>query len=298
LTMYVLARLFLLRLFVPSRYIMYTVNLLLCLALGLCLKAALERWGLPRRGSVFIVLLAVVLGGLRLQGVGLFDYSQYRPLFASLSQTPKGALIAGHPALMDNVPTFAQRRAFATFELAHPWSRGLWQRLKPRLEDLFAAYYATDPEVVRAFSAKYGIDFLVVDDRHFTPEFIAGTPFFAPFDDLIRGLAQGRRDFALLREGPFPRMTVDEHIRILDVGHRVTRFRVPPAGGPLLARNWRRASLDPWIQRPTPHLGRDLRGTSSRASPTCSPPSPSLPPLAVKIPSLPVPRLARPVVTY
>ena len=63
----------------------------------------------------------------------------------TLAATPKDAIIAGHPNLMDNVPTFARRRALVTYKLAHPWSKGFWQRIEPRLEDLFAAYYAADP---------------------------------------------------------------------------------------------------------------------------------------------------------
>ena len=66
------------------------------------------------------------LGAWRLQGVGLKDYSAYRALYAALVSTPKDALIAGHPNLMDTIPTFARRRAFATYELAHPWSLGYW----------------------------------------------------------------------------------------------------------------------------------------------------------------------------
>jgi hypothetical protein len=239
--LYFLARLLLLRLFVPDRYLTYTLNLFYCLALALGLAAGLQvrRW--PRFLAVPVVLLVMGLSGLRLQGTEIYDYSAYRPLIAALAQTPKDALMAGHPNLMDVVPTFAGRPALATFELAQPWARGYWQKLEPRLLDLFAAYYADDPQEVIAFCRKYRISFLIVDDRHFTPAFLAGniflvpldrqvgpsetrplaerihSPFFAPFDEQIRALTRGRRHFALLSAPLFQPRMVDEHIRLIDM---------------------------------------------------------------------------------
>jgi len=250
--LYFLARLFLLKLFVPDRYLMYTLNLFYCLLLALGLQAALRvpRW--PRHLAILALVAAAGLGAWRLEGVGLKDYSAYRPLYAALASTPKDALIAGHPNLMDTVPTFARRRAFATYELAQPWSRGYWAKLKPRLTDLFKAYYAADPRVVVAFCRKYGIDFLIVDDRHFTPAFLQGgwflfpydrpqlpgmkrglaereyCPFFAPFDAQIRKLTAGRRQFALLSDPDFHAVAVDRHIRLIDM----RPWLIPPGHTP------------------------------------------------------------------
>jgi hypothetical protein len=238
--LYFLARVFLLKLFVPDRYLIYTLNLCYCLGLALCLDAATRARSWPRGLDVAVLVLVIILAVLRLQGVGLKDYSEYRPLYEALAQTPKTARIAGHPNLMDNVVTFGKRPVLATFELAHPWSRGYWERLRPRLQDLFTAYYAEDPQVVRDFCRQYKISFLVVDDRHFTPGFLAGgqflvpfnqpleggwkklaerviCPFFAPFDAQIQRLTQGRRQFVLLNRDLFPGLVVDKHQRLLDM---------------------------------------------------------------------------------
>ncbi|MCK9377777.1 MAG: hypothetical protein M0P73_16720 [Syntrophobacterales bacterium] len=241
LLVYFLARLLLLKLFVPDRYLMYTLNLFYCLFLALGLQAALRvtRW--PRQLAILALVVAAGLGAWRLEGVGLKDYSAYRTLYAALAATNKDVLIAGHPNLMDTVPTFARRRAFATYELAQPWSRNYWAKLKPRLHDLFQAYYAADPQEVIAFCRKYGIAFLIVDDRHFTPAFLKGgyflfpgdqphvpgvspglaerlyCPFFAPFDDQIRHVTAGRNNFALLSDQGFHTLTVDQHVRLVDM---------------------------------------------------------------------------------
>ena len=76
------------------------------------------------------------------------------------------------------------------------------------------------------FCRKYGIAFLIVDDRHFTPAFLKGgyflfpgdkphlpgipgagrtdsAPFFAPFDEQIHRLTADRDHFALLSDPSF-----------------------------------------------------------------------------------------------
>ena len=213
---YILARGFLLKLFIPSRYLTYTVSVFYCVVLGLCLRGVLGQRLRPLAAAVLLVM-TVGLSGLRLHGVGLHDYSQYETLYVALNQTPKNSLVAGHPYLMDNVLTFGRRNVFASFELAHPWSKGLWKRLKPELIELFNAYYAEDPAVVNTFCRKYHIDFFVVDIRHFTDEFLKERPFFAPFDRMIQTMVQNRRQFVLVSGNSFPVTEINEYLRVIDV---------------------------------------------------------------------------------
>ena len=191
--------------------------------------------------AILALVVTASLGAWRLEGVGLKDYSAYRAVYGALAETSQDALIAGHPNLMDTIPTFARRRAFATYELAHPWSRGYWGKLQPRIVDLFKAYYAADPQEVVAFCRKYGIAWLVVDDRHFTPAFLKGgfllfpydrahlpgtspglaerdfCPFFAPFDKQIQNLTAGRESYALLSDPSFRTLAIDQHVRLIDM---------------------------------------------------------------------------------
>jgi hypothetical protein len=204
----------------------------------------------PKTLVILGLIAAVGLSGFRLTNVGLYDYSPLRPLCEALSRTPKDALIAGHPNLMDAVPTFGRRRAFATYELAHVWSKAYWQWLKPRMEELFAAYYAANSEAVKGFCRRFHIDFLVVDDHHFTPAFLGGgwfafpavrplscgkpvppmvdwvwCPFLAPFDEQVRTLAQAaRRRFALLDPEAFRRRKLSDHLWLLDM----RLYQTPP----------------------------------------------------------------------
>lgn len=227
------AELFPLRLFIPSRYVIYPVHLAYAILVGLAAHAAWRVWAprWPAMGAV--ALLAVAgLGAWRLEGVGLYDFSPDAPVVAAARTLPVAARLAGPPAVMDNVLAFGQRPVLVSFELAHPWLRGYWRQIEPRLRDFFAAYYAGDPAVIRAFCARYAVGWLIVDERDFpveaggragmpgppqAPDFLRGRPFFAPFDQQIQALMADRNHFAILSPTDFPYSRIDVDRRLLDV---------------------------------------------------------------------------------
>ncbi|AGW15111.1 hypothetical protein [Megalodesulfovibrio gigas] len=256
LLLYGVARLLLMQLFVPTRYLEYSVALGHCLVLGVCLAPWLSR----RRLAPVLIGCFALAGAARLEGQGLYDYSRDTALYAAVEGLPKDVMVAGHPFLMDNVLTFGKRKVLVAFELAHPWCVGLWDRLEPRLDAFFAAYYASDAETVRAFAQRFDVDWMVVDTRHYEADFMrwpvhqvpvcqagrfgplqglceavtnattpvrdplpdvypVAPPFFAPYDARIRTQAARAGRFALLDETRFPGIRVDEHIRLVPL-HR------------------------------------------------------------------------------
>lgn len=218
LILYIIARMFALKLFVPDRYVSYSINIFYALALAACFTGALGPLYSRRGAGAALLLLAAILGAIRLSGAGLYDYSQGAPVYQAAQALPKDAVIAGHPEDMDNALTFGRRNVQASFELAHPWSKGYWALYEPRLRDLFEAYYASDPQTVRAFCEKYGVDAILVDAARFTPEFMEKTPFFAPFDAQIRGLAGNAGRFALLDPANFPYRVIAPGVRLVEMG--------------------------------------------------------------------------------
>lgn len=222
LAFYIAARLMAFTLFVPDRYMQYPVNLLYAILLSACLAGAVTRLKLGKSAAVCLILAVAVLGALRLKNVALYDYSADAPLYAAVeAATPKSAMLAGHPELMDNVMTFSRRNALATFELAHPWSRGFWAQLSPRLDGFFAAYYASEADTVVRFAREFGVDFLVVDEAHFTKEFLAAKPFFEPFGTAIKAMTLGRNlqtgGFAVLDASRFPRIPLRPGAFLIDL---------------------------------------------------------------------------------
>lgn len=218
LAFYVAARVLAFKLFVPDRYVQYPVNLLYALLLAACAAGALARLRPSRAVCASLILAAALLGAVRLKNVALYDYSAGATLFAAVeAATPKDALLAGHPDLMDNVMTFSRRNAYATFELAHPWSKGYWEQLRPRLDGFFRAYYAAVPAEVVRFAKESGVDYLLVDESHFKPEFLAGRPFFEPFGSSIKEVTAGMPSFAVMDDASFKRIPLRPGAFLIDL---------------------------------------------------------------------------------
>lgn len=211
------AKALLLKLFIPSRYLEHTTNLLYAMAVPLLLSPLVLPGLRKKTGLAALLLLAAfAVGAARQHGRALYDYSDGRPLYEAAWRTPKDARFAGHPELMDNVLTFGLRNVYASFELAHPWSVGYWRTVGPRLEKELAAYYASDPEAVRRFCAEEGVDFLVVDRRHFDRGYMGGSPLFEPLRDMIRKRADDPAPFALL-SGAFAGERLTPDVTLLDM---------------------------------------------------------------------------------
>lgn len=224
LALYAVARFAAFKLFVPARYLEYTTNIFLCLGAAFLLDALLRLRLVRVRRPLALALLAcaLVLGAARQYGVELYDFSARAKLYEFARSTPKDARFAGPPEIMDNLLTFGQRNVYASFELAHPWSTGYWAQLGARLERLAKASYATNPNDLSQFCREEGIDFLVVDQRQYTPEFIAKTPFFEPFSTMIRRLATGAPSFAVF-SGQFKATRVDADTLVLDMRDAAAR---------------------------------------------------------------------------
>jgi hypothetical protein len=215
--LYILARAIALKLFVPDRYISYTINLLYALLLAIVLRHALGGLLSRRAGATALLFLAVGLGAWRLTDDGLYDYTKDAALYAAVGRTEKDALFAGNPELLDTVLTFGRRNVMATFELAHPWSLGYWDQLYPRLGHQVDAYYAKDPDTVLEFARVYGVTYFVVREADFTPAALSKQPLFAPLDGRIRELADMPGNFALLDGEKFPYTSPEPGVRLVDM---------------------------------------------------------------------------------
>lgn len=216
LALYGLADALLLKLFVPRRYLEFSLNIFYCTLLGVGVVAALDAWGWKKKVFPVAVSLLVLLGAVRLHNVGIYDYSADAPLYDFLETTPKTSLVAGPPDIMDNTLTFARRKAFVTYELSHTWMDRYWGIIKQRTEDFLKAYYAQDPEEIRAFAQGNGVDYLVVREADFSRDRLkTGLMLFEPFDGSVRSLVGSRSQFAALDRHAFP--VVYEHggIRVL-----------------------------------------------------------------------------------
>jgi hypothetical protein len=217
--LYLLSYMMLMKLFLPRRYVEFSLNIFYCVAMGVSITVALQHLGLKRKTLLVGMVILVVLGAARNWHVGIYDYSEYASLYKFLESTPKTSLVAGNPELMDNVPTFARRKAFVTYELSHTWSDKYWDVVKGRTFDLYRAYYSDDPQEIRSFGNRYGIDYLVVRDEDFSPKSLQNDRiYFEPFNGFIHRLVDHKSHFAALDSKAFPIVYSKNGVRVLQIG--------------------------------------------------------------------------------
>jgi hypothetical protein len=203
--LYLASYIFLMKLFLPRRYVECPAHVFYAVLIGIILSLFFTLAKLRKAAFPLLTTVIIAAAALRVYHVGIYDYSSQAQLFRFLESTPASSLIAGHPDLMDNAPTFARRKAFVTYELSHTWYMGYWDIIKKRTYDFFRAYYARDPADVRAFCQANGIDYLLVQDDDFRLDKINKPGFyFEPFQSYVRQLAGAGGSFALLDAKEFP----------------------------------------------------------------------------------------------
>jgi hypothetical protein len=203
--MYLAADLVLLRLYMPHRYLFYTVQPAGLLIVGLAAGYLVERVSVVRvRRVLQAVLLVLVAARVDLaKGIGLTDTSSERPLYEYLATLPSDAVIAAHPDLADFIPTFSRRKVFISTEQSMPYFRTYWQTITGRTNGFFDAYYAETRGELYDFCVRYGVDYLVVRSRDFDPAYLSTHRMhFQPFDAYARALAGRAHPFALTAVAP------------------------------------------------------------------------------------------------
>lgn len=221
LALYAAAKIVLLKLFVPDRYISYTWYIVITLGLALPARFGLDALWRRKTLAAGLVCLAAALGMWRLSGSGLFSYAAEAPLAAWAQTTAKNAVVAAPPKTADAVMTFGQRNVLASYKLAHVWAKGFWNRMEERYSRFFAAYYGDDPQAVRQLATDFGVDYLVVDEADFTLERLTKRAFFEPYGTRIREQAQhvlaSGHGFTVLDRHLFPATSLPGGLRVIDL---------------------------------------------------------------------------------
>jgi hypothetical protein len=198
--MYQVADWLLFKLYLPMRYLQFTVPLIVLIAVSLMIVRLTARLSSHQSKIVTVAVIAFLLAHFNiLKGTGLSDKTEYKNLYLYLNSLPKSVLIAAPPYIADYIPTFTKKKVFINFELAHPWARSYWEVIKSRPQEFFEAYYSDQIDAVAHFCKKNGIDYLVIDKRHFRYEYLQeGQIYFEPISTEVRRYAKKQKRFALL----------------------------------------------------------------------------------------------------
>ncbi|MCX5874430.1 MAG: hypothetical protein NTY51_14530 [Deltaproteobacteria bacterium] len=218
LILYAIARLFLVKLFIPRRYIFYTLNIIYCISFAVALRVLFEKIRTSRVKALGLILALLAFACVKGRHVEFYDFSEHHSLYKFLQTTPKNALTAGQPEIMDNVVTFAKRPAYVTFELSHTWIEPYWSAVKKRTFDLFRAYYSSNPEEIRCFCKSNHIKYMIVRSEDFDPERLKTSPaYFEPFNGFIWYLTNSTKYFAVLDKTIFPPIFEEKGVRVLRI---------------------------------------------------------------------------------
>ncbi|MGK7876031.1 MAG: hypothetical protein AB4426_22845 [Xenococcaceae cyanobacterium] len=197
LTLFFLAHALLFRLFLPSRYTIHSLTILMAIAAGIALILILD--GIFRacsRRSLLALGATVLIGALLILYPSLvwknaFPRTRYiegtePALYEFFQQQPKDILIASLSEEADNLPTFAQRSVLIAWEYALPYQVGYYNQIRQRATDLIRAQYSPDIKLVQDFINTYRIDFFLLDRIAFTPEYFNRKGWFRQWKPLAK----------------------------------------------------------------------------------------------------------------
>jgi hypothetical protein len=204
LLLYEISDYFLMKLFLPKRYVEYSLPFITFILYVIAIHHALVKIkNLSIKKTVQIGLLFILLINLNLlKSFEVVDYSKNQKqirLYNFLKSLPKDSMIAAHPSLARTFPMFSQRKVFVNYELSHPWMEPYWTTIKSRTFNFFNAHYSENLLEVYQFCLNNGIDYLVINKRHFSRKRLEGKRpmYFEPFNSFIATLVKNRKSFAL-----------------------------------------------------------------------------------------------------
>ncbi len=206
--MFFIAHAVLLKLYFPNRYTYHSLRILIALAAGMALILifdAMLEWARRQTMGSFYWKQLLAMGVTILFGAALVCYPVYLnsknynfprapygvvgsvpQLYEFFAKQPKDILIASLSYEADNLPTFAKRSILAGWEYANPYHLGYYNQIRQRQTDLIRAQYSGDLAEVKAFTQKYGVDFLLLDRSAFTSEYLTKNRWFKQWRSIAK----------------------------------------------------------------------------------------------------------------
>ncbi len=197
LTLFFLAHALLFKLFLPSRYTVHSLKILMAIAAGVALilvldgifQACSRRKLLAVGATLAIAALLILYPSLVWKSA--FPRAHYEvgsdpALYEFFQKQPKDIVIASLSKEADNLPTFAQRSVLVAWEYALPYQVGYYRQIRQRATDLIRAQYSPDIQLVRDFINTYGVDFFLLDRDAFTPQYLSRKEWFRQWKSLTQ----------------------------------------------------------------------------------------------------------------
>jgi hypothetical protein len=190
--MFVLAHLFLFKLYFPSRYISHSLRFIMAISAGIVVSSLLAsgwNWleqkkqakpNLNQRERFIVRLVCLVLAiAIIAPGIPNFCFRNQNwkigkmpTIYQFIAAQPKDTLIASLSDRMDSLPTFTQRSILLGREYALPFHPKYYKIIEQRAIDLIRAQYSSNISDLKQTIQKYGIDFFLLDKTTFNSDYL------------------------------------------------------------------------------------------------------------------------------
>jgi hypothetical protein len=207
--LFLAAHLLLFRLYLPARFVAWTVPLALSMAAGVGLAALLDGLlqSIPDRprslttgGAAVLLAAALALYPARFDGNFVVDRTP--SITAYLRTLPPDTVVLAAPVEADSVPAFSGRRVLINREYALAYHLGFYREVERRARAAIDMYYADSVRQVVEQSEQFGVGVILVNRTAFDPATAADAwaGSFEPYTSLVLDRVSRGRRFALLDE--------------------------------------------------------------------------------------------------
>ncbi len=172
-------------LYFPSRYVHYSLRVVLAPAAAIAIALAVDRLkaGAGRKrafgtravvAAVAVVVLAYPLFAADYP-VAAFHRTRVPELHRFLRTQPEDTVVASLSALADDIPTFAARSVLVSPHYAIPLHQRYYDLQRERAIDLLAGQYTDDPQRLMAVLRRWKVDYWLIDAGFDLPSYLGGS---------------------------------------------------------------------------------------------------------------------------
>jgi hypothetical protein len=151
--------------YLPHRYIAYTLPLIPIFLIGTWLYQAEELYKNKPRVIKLLTLMTILLMASQVDDDLIHVRKQERQILQYLSTTAIDSLIVAPPRFASNIPAFAYRSVLASSETDIPFHKAYYQEITTRLRAQEKIYSSSNINEIKQIAKQYGIDYIVIDKQ-------------------------------------------------------------------------------------------------------------------------------------
>jgi len=191
------ANVLMLQLFEPSRYMLFTLPLILILLTSQMIAEIASNISSQRLRTILLIVL-VFLAFILFPVQHKYGRTHNGALFQFIASLPQDSLIAGDPFIMDEVPLFSKRKVYVNSESSVPYFKKYNQTIQRRTLELFDAYYSRSFDDFLLFTKRNEIDYFVARKKDFLQFYLSqAQSYMQPYHSYIEKLIARGGPFAL-----------------------------------------------------------------------------------------------------